>query len=266
MTGRYAGPVVELRGAAFGYGEQAVVRGVDLRIDPGETLAVLGPNGCGKSTLVKGLLGLNDHVGGDVHLFGTPLESFTRRSLLGYVPQRHTLSTSVAATAEEIVAVGRLPHQGLFARRSREDRRIVDGALELVGLRDAARVDVSTLSGGQQRRVLIARALAARPEVLVMDEPTAGVDASSQRALVEVLRRLVDLGTTLLVVTHEVAPLRAVLSRAVTMRSGQIVHDGPIGEVTETSADGHHHEPEARPRDTTGLRHAIGPEPEDHDA
>lgn len=226
-----AGPVVDLASASFGYGERRVVSEVDLRVETGEVLALLGANGSGKSTLVKGLLGLCDHIGGRAELFGTPLESFTRRHLVGYVPQRHTLSAAVAATVEEIVAVGRLPHRGLLARPRREDRRIVADALELVGLADAARADVATLSGGQQRRVLIARALAARPEVLVMDEPTAGVDAASQRTLVDVLARLAGLGTTLVVVTHEIAPMRRILSRAAVMSAGRLVHDGPAAEL-----------------------------------
>ncbi|WP_226344187.1 metal ABC transporter ATP-binding protein [Agilicoccus flavus] len=231
--GRQARPdeIIALRSASFGYADRTVVSGVDLTLHPGEVVALLGANGSGKSTLVKGLLGLNDHLGGSVELFGTPLRRFRRRSLLGYVPQRHTLSGTVAATVTEIVAAGRLPHQGLLARPSREDRRIIGESLELVGLADRARDDVAELSGGQQRRVLIARALAGRPEVLVMDEPTAGVDLGNQRALEAVLARLAERGTTMLVVTHEVAPLRSILTRVVTMSGGRITFDGPASRL-----------------------------------
>ena len=164
MTGRAGGaptPVLSLRSAAFGYGERAAVSDVTLDVQPGEVVALLGPNGSGKSTLVRGLLGLNDHLGGQVSMFGTPIGDFQEHARLGYVPQRHTLSASVRATVEEVVAIGRLPHQGWFGRQNDRDRAVVREALELVGLADRAREDVSTLSGGQQRRVLIARALAA---------------------------------------------------------------------------------------------------------
>ncbi len=249
-------PVISLRSASFGYADRKVVSGVSLDIRAGETVALVGANGSGKSTLVKGLLGINDHLGGQVELFGTPLGSFHKRYLLGYVPQRHTLSASVAATVTEIVSTGRLPHQGLLVRSSRHDRQVVADALEVVGLSDFARADVATLSGGQQRRCLIARALAAQPEVLIMDEPTAGVDIANQHLLVGVLRRLVDGGATLLIVTHDVDPLRPVLQRRVTMRGGQIVADdslltaGSDDSLSPASAleraqpehDGHHDE------------------------
>jgi zinc transport system ATP-binding protein len=199
-------------------------------IHAGEVVAVLGPNGSGKSTLVKGILGLNDHLGGQVELFGTPIDRFRDHARLGYVPQRHTLSTSVRATAAEIVAVGRLPHQSWLGRANHEDRRIIKESLELVGLADRAHVDVSTLSGGQQRRVLIARALAAQPDVLIMDEPTAGVDLASQDVLSQVLARLAGRGATMLIVTHELQALHGVLTRIVELDVGRIAFDG-------TSAD-----------------------------
>ena len=230
-------PVIRLRGASFGYSDRRVVTGVDLDIRAGETVALLGANGSGKSTLVKGLLGIADHLGGDVDLFGTPQQRFTRRYLIGYVPQRHTLSASVTATVTEIVSAGRLPHQGRLGWMRREDRRIVAQAIDLVGLGSLARHDVATLSGGQQRRVLIARALAAQPQVLVMDEPTAGVDIANQGVLVRVLRRLVDEGVTLLVVTHELEALRPVLARAVTMHAGRIVADGSLQGASAVAAD-----------------------------
>ena len=222
------GPLVDLVDASFGYARRPVVTGATLRIDRGERLAVLGANGSGKSTLVKGILGLNDHLGGRVELFGTPLARLRDRHLLGYVPQRHTLSASVAATAAEIVSSGRLPRLGLVGRLGRADRAIVRDCLELVGLGDLAAHEVSTMSGGQQRRVLIARALAAEPEMLVMDEPTAGVDAASQKVLAQVLQRLIDAGSTLLVVTHEMGPLTPLLSRVVTVEAGRVRKDVPI--------------------------------------
>jgi zinc transport system ATP-binding protein len=243
--------IVSLRDASFGYADQAVVSGVSVDIHAGDVVAILGPNGSGKSTLVKGILGLNDHVGGQVELFGTPFDRFREHARLGYVPQRHTLSASVRATATEIVAIGRLPHQGWLGRMDHEDRRIVQESLTLVGLADRAKADVSTLSGGQQRRVLIARALAAQPDVLIMDEPTAGVDLASQEVLSLVLARLAARGATMLIVTHELRALRDVLTRIIGLDGGRIIFDGTSAEhdrwhgaladdIDPDRHDGHH--------------------------
>ena len=245
--------IVSLRSASFGYADRVVVSGVTLDVHAGEVVAILGPNGSGKSTLVKGLLGLNDRLGGQVALFSTPIDRFRDHSRLGYVPQRHTLSASVRATATEIVAIGRLPHQGWLGRPNHEDRRIIAESLSVVGLDDRADVDVSTLSGGQQRRVLIARALAAHPDVLIMDEPTAGVDLASQEVLSQVLARLADRGTTMLIVTHELQAVRGVLTRIVQLDGGQITFDGTPADYAQsqgaatTSHNTHHHDDEEFP-------------------
>jgi zinc transport system ATP-binding protein len=222
-----AEPIVSLRSATFGYGDRAVVHDVTLDVRPGEVVAVLGPNGAGKSTVVKGLVGLSDRLGGEVRLFGTPAPRFHDHARVGYVPQRHTLSGSVRATAEEIVATGRLVRQSWFGRPSATDRQVIARSLETVGLADRAGIDVGTLSGGQQRRVLIARALAAQPDVLLMDEPTAGVDTANQHVLAEVLRRLATQGVTMIVVTHELDALVGVVTRVVVVDRGGIVFDGP---------------------------------------
>ena len=244
-------PVLELSHASFGYADQAVVQGADLTVRAGEVVAVLGPNGSGKSTLVRGLLGLNDRLGGEVRLFGTPRESFHDHGRLGYVPQRHTLSASVRATVEEIVAVGRLSHQRWWwpVRRAAHDQEVIARALEVVGLSDRADADVSTLSGGQQRRVLIARALASEPDVLLMDEPTAGVDAANQQVLSTVLARLRERGTTMVIVTHELTALAGIVSRIVLVQGGRIAFDGTpdefatrTGQFTPDHHDHHEHD------------------------
>ncbi len=249
LAGHRSQAIVSLRSASFGYAGRAVVSGVTLDIHAGEVVAVLGANGSGKSTLVKGLLGLNNHLGGQVTLFGTPLDRFRDHARLGYVPQRHTLSSSVRSTVTEIVATGRLPHQGWLARANHEDRRIIEESLTLVGLADRASVDVSTLSGGQQRRVLIARALASKPDVLIMDEPTAGVDLASQEVLSQVIARLASRGATMLVVTHEQQALRQVLTRIIRVSHGQVTFDGPPADPERPNDspapghdDDHHHD------------------------
>jgi len=230
-------PVVEIDHASFGYADAPVVREVSLTIAPGEVVALLGANGSGKSTLVRGLLGLNEQLGGDVRLFGVPREDFREFPRLGYVPQRHTLSASVRATVAEIVAVGLLSQRRWWQPRLGRSGTsgTIGRCLDVVGLADRADTDVSTLSGGQQRRVLIARAMASHPDILVMDEPTAGVDAANQDVLAGVLARLAGEGTTMLIVTHELEALSGIVTRIVAMSSGRIVFDG-----TPTEFERHH--------------------------
>lgn len=256
------GPVVSMAHAAFGYGDTTVVSDVSLEVHPGEVVAVLGPNGAGKSTVVKGLLGLSTVVAGEVRLFGVPAAQFADHARLGYVPQRHTLSGSVRATAEEIVATGRLVRQSWWGRPSATDRQVIARALEVVGLADRAGTDVNTLSGGQQRRVLIARALAAQPEVLLMDEPTAGVDAANQHVLAEVLGRLADQGVTMIVVTHEMDAFVDVVTRVVVIDRGGVVFDGPrdafLARESEILHEHHSHHHDDEPDARAGRRTITG--------
>lgn len=219
-------PALNLHQAAFGYRGRAVLTDVDLVVPRGQVIAVLGPNGSGKTTLVKGLLGLAEHLSGDVEVLGAPLARLRDRTRLGYVPQRHTLNGGVRATASEIVATGLLATRPWWRPARAADHQAVHRALEIVGLADRARFDVDTLSGGQQRRVLIARALVANPEVLVMDEPTAGVDSASQVILAGVLQQLGAAGTTMLIVTHELTALRGIVDRIVEVDTGHLTFDG----------------------------------------
>ena len=253
-----------LREAAFGYADLRVVSGVTLTVAPGDVVAVLGPNGSGKSTIVRGVLGLADHLGGSVEVLGTPLAELSDRTALGYVPQHHSLSTSVAATVEEVVSCGRLPHRHWWQRTTSEDRRIVADAIETVGLADRAGAEVSHLSGGQQRRVLIARALAAQPQILIMDEPTAGVDAANQEVLADVLGRLAAAGTTMLVVTHELDALRDIVTHVVCMSSGHVDFEGTSADYVAhmaAHATGSAHHPELS--STTPVSATLGAGPFD---
>jgi zinc transport system ATP-binding protein len=222
-----ASPVIELRGVAVGYGDRPAIRDVDFRLDAGEVVALVGPNGSGKTTLVRGVLGLARVLAGEVELFGVPAGTFTQRYRIGYVPQRHTVGGAIPSTVAEVVGSGRLPRHGWLSRPGTADRAAVAEAIATVGLMDQRNASVSTLSGGQQRRVLIARALAIDPDVLIMDEPTAGIDADSHANLVRTLGSLGRRGLTMLVVTHQVTPLRPILTRVVAVESGRIVYDGP---------------------------------------
>ena len=230
---------VRLRDAGIGYDDVPIVAHVDLTVRHGEAVAVLGSNGSGKTTLARGLLGLATVLGGDVEVLGAPVGRLRDRGRIGYVPQRHTVSGAVPATVREVVAVGRLARRGLYRRLGPADRVAVGEAVAAVGLADRMEEPVASLSGGQQRRVLVARALAAQPELLIMDEPTAGVDAASQQALAEVLARVSAAGTTLLVVTHETGPLAEVLTRAVVVDQGRISYDGPLAGAATGHGDHH---------------------------
>ncbi len=243
--------VIDVRSASFGYAGSPVITDMSLTVRTGEVVALLGPNGSGKSTFVRGLLGLNDHLDGQIEVLGTPVARRSDRTPIGYVPQRHTLSSSVRTTVREVVATGRLAHRPWWRQATALDHHLVSDALETVGLTDRAHADVANLSGGQQRRVLIARALAGQPEVLMMDEPTAGVDAAAQDVLAQVLQRLVDRGVTMLVVTHDLSVLHQVVSRIVAMEAGAIVFDGEPGDYTaylgamidaHPGGDHHHHD------------------------
>jgi zinc transport system ATP-binding protein len=236
-------PVVRLRRVDIGYDEHPVVRGADFTMRRGEVVGVLGANGSGKSTLVRGILGLASVLAGEVELFGVPAGRFRERWRIGYVPQRHTVGGTVPTTVEEVVASGRLPRKRLLSPMTGADRRAVAAAVGAVRLAERAREDVGTLSGGQARRALIARALAAEPEVLVMDEPMAGVDAVNQEILAAVLARLVADGLTVLLVAHELGPVSPLVSRAVVMRGGRVAYDGPLHQVPAQTVpgDGHLH-------------------------
>jgi zinc transport system ATP-binding protein len=231
-------PVVRLRGAVAGYGGRPVLHAVDFALHRGEVVALLGPNGSGKSTLVRVVLGLVPLLAGELELLGVPAARLRDRSRIGYVPQRHTVTGGVPSTVREVVASGRLARKRPFSLPSAQDRRAVHDALETVHLLEKQHQDLAHLSGGQQRRALIARALASEPEVLVMDEPTAGVDAANQEILADTTARLVAGGTTVLLVAHELGPLEPVVTRVVALRDGRTAYDGPPG--TSYGGDAHH--------------------------
>jgi zinc transport system ATP-binding protein len=238
--------VFRLRGATIGYENRPVLRDVDFTQAAGEVVVLLGANGSGKSTLVRGLLGLTPLMNGTLELFGVPATSFRERWRIGYVPQRQAVSGGVPATVREVVLTGRLARRHPFTLLRAADRAAVSVAIDVVGLAEKAGTNVAQLSGGQQRRVLIARALAGEPDVLVMDEPTAGVDLANQEILAETLRRLVTGGKTLLLVAHELGPLEPLIDRVVVLREGRPTYDGPPTPGMRGLDGGHHHPPAER--------------------
>ncbi|MFP3991245.1 metal ABC transporter ATP-binding protein [Streptomyces sp. E11-3] len=234
-------PVIALSGATASLGSRPVLRGVDLTVSRGEVVALLGANGSGKSTAVRAAVGQVPLTGGSVELFGTPLRRYRDWARVGYVPQRTTAASGVPATVREVVSAGRLARTKL-GWPGRADRAAVHRSLELVGMADRAKDSVNALSGGQHQRVLIARALAGEPELLIMDEPMAGVDLASQEVLAGALREQVAAGVTVLLVLHELGALEPLIDRAVVLRDGCVVHDGaPPEAVGQHALPGHDH-------------------------
>ncbi|OEU88006.1 ABC transporter [Streptomyces abyssalis] len=212
-------PVMSLRAATASLGARTVLRGIDLTVGSGEVVALLGANGSGKSTAIRTVIGQVPLSGGELELFGTPFARFRDWRRIGYVPQRSTAAAGVPATVREVVSSGRLARTRLRPL-GRADRAAVARALDVVGLGHRAKDSVNALSGGQHQRVLIARALASEPDLLIMDEPLAGVDLAAQDVLAEALREQVGRGTSVLLVLHEAGPLAPLIDRAVLMRDG----------------------------------------------
>ncbi|WP_427922601.1 metal ABC transporter ATP-binding protein [Streptomyces sp. cg40] len=234
-------PVISLRGVRAELGSRPVLRGIDLTVHRGEVVALLGANGSGKSTAIRTVIGQVPLSEGEIELFGTNRARFRDWRRVGYVPQRTTAAGGVPATVTEIVTSGRLSRTR-FGLLRKADHAAVRHALELVGMADRAKDSVNALSGGQHQRVLIARALAAEPELLIMDEPMAGVDLASQQVLADTLSRQVAEGTTVLLVLHELGPLEPLIDRAVVLRDGCVQHDGPPPQALGQHAlPGHDH-------------------------
>jgi zinc transport system ATP-binding protein len=232
-------------GVSYAYpGAPPVLGVVDLEIEQGEFVAIAGPNGGGKTTLLRLALGLAPPATGVVELFGEPAERFGGRERIGYLPQRTQLGIEAPITVREVVASGRVARRGVLrTRRNRDDARLVADAIDRVGLRAQADAVFSRLSGGQQQRSLIAKALCAQPDLLVLDEPTAGVDVDAQESLASLLGELhSDLGVTILFVSHEFGAVERLVQRLVLVRGG-IVFDGPPDALPSTWHDPSHVHP-----------------------
>jgi zinc transport system ATP-binding protein len=212
----------------FAYGPDVVVENVSLELRRGEFVALAGPNGAGKSTLVRLLLGLLRPRSGRVRCFGVDPRALRDRGRIGYVPQLGRLPADLPATVEEVVESGRLARRAWWRRARSEDHRAVRHALESVGLVAMRRRPVATLSGGQQQRVLIAKALASEPEILVLDEPVAGIDVESQRLFRDSLVHLVDEhDAAVLLVSHELGAVADDLDRIVVLKRSVLFDGSP---------------------------------------
>lgn len=253
-------PVVAATDLRVTLGGMPIVRGVDLEVQAGEVLAVLGANGSGKSTLVRALLGAVPASGGTVRLFGRPLGPTVPWTRVGYVPQRVPVASGMPSTALEVVRSGLLSGRSL--RPPRDARARALAALDEVGMVDRAEQRVLEMSGGQQQRVQIARALVRRPDLLVLDEPTSGIDLPTQEAFVSTVRRLHDAGGTVVVVLHELGEFEQLIERAIVLRHGRVVHDGapPVARVEHAGlAHDHAHVHGDPPAAASGLSVEVTP-------
>ena len=218
---------------------QSVLRDVNLSVAEGEFLAIAGPNGGGKTTLLRLALGLEQPGAGRVRLFGERADRFSRRAGLGYLAQRTDLGVQAPATVAEVVAAGRAARKP-FGRLRTTDREAIEQAIERVGLTALGNRPLRRLSGGQQQRAFIAKALAADPKLLALDEPTTGVDVAAQEALAELLEGLNrELGVTILYVSHEFGAVEHVVQRLVLVRE-RIAFDGPATALPELWHDPSH--------------------------
>jgi zinc transport system ATP-binding protein len=237
---------VQLLDVSFSYGQgRPVLEHVNLELGQGEFVAVAGPNGGGKTTLVRILLGLERPTSGTALLYGEPASRFSGRTALGYLAQRSEVGGDAPATVREVVSAGRLATGRLLGGLRREDRELVDDAISRVGLSPFADRPLRTLSGGMQQRAFIAKALAAQPSLLVLDEPTTGVDAESQESIAALLAALhAELGVTIVYVSHEFGAVEHHVERLVLVRR-TVVFDGSPHELPGIWHDpGHVHVPE----------------------
>lgn len=207
--------MIELRNITFAYERQKVLDGIHLSLMQGEFLGLVGPNGSGKSTLVKCMLGLLQPDEGEVYYLGQPLKKFSGNLEIGYVSQKaNHFNHGFPATVAEIVATGLFGKMGLFRRMGKKEWARVNEAIELVGLASYAQRSMGQLSGGQQQRALIARALVAEPKLLILDEPTVGIDAEGAARFYRLMDQLHrEKGLTMLLVTHEIEHVISFLDR-----------------------------------------------------
>ena len=258
---------VWLSDVSAGYGERVALEHVSVAVEPGSLLAVVGPNGAGKSTLLKLMAGLVQPWSGRLQILGGPAGREARR--VAYVPQAELVDWAFPVTVEDVVMMGRFPRLGRVRRPGRDDRRAVVDALEQVRMAGQLRTQIGRLSGGQRRRVFLARALAAEPDLFLLDEPVTGIDVTTQELLMDLLEAQAARGKTVVATTHDLAcaaqrfqQVLAVNRTVVAYGPSEIVLDADVlaraygghllvlGGGTVVLDDAHHHD-EAAP----GERH-----------
>lgn len=229
-------PIITFQQATFGFPGVIALQDISLDILEGEYVGIIGPNGSGKTTLCRAMLGLMPPLKGTLQIFDCSCDELRchHRARIGYLPQKGKIDQNFPITVLEAVMMGRYGALGLFRRPGKQDREIAMNSLENVGMQDHWNTPLGHLSGGQQQRVLIARALAQQPQVLLLDEPTTGIDIVTQHSVLDLIKRLHrDLGLTVLLVTHDINMIRAHVDRLVLLKT-TLFAAGPPDEVLKT--------------------------------
>jgi manganese/zinc/iron transport system ATP- binding protein len=219
---------IEVTDLTVAYREKPVLWDIDLEVPAGVLMAIVGPNGAGKTTLLKSILGLLKPAAGQVLIYGKPYDQ--QRSLVGYVPQRGSVDWDFPTTVQDVVMMGRYGALGWLRRPGKRERLAAEDALEKVGMAAYAGRQISQLSGGQQQRVFLARALVQDAHIYFMDEPFQGVDATTERAIVELLRALRQAGKTVVAVHHDLQTVPEYFDW-VTLLNIRRIASGPVAEA-----------------------------------
>ncbi|SFV63546.1 Zinc ABC transporter, ATP-binding protein ZnuC [hydrothermal vent metagenome] len=222
-------PIFDVKNLSFRVRGVDILSQISLEIFHGEYIAIIGPNGGGKTTLIRMLLGLEKPSSGEVRLFGKKLRNFKEWYKIGFVPQRASLvDENFPATVEDIVKMGRIANRGIFAGFSNEDAKIVEDAMFKMDIVDLKEKMVGTLSGGQRQRVMIARALASKPEILILDEPNTGVDMVSQQRFYKLLAKLnKEEKITIVFITHDIGVIADDIGRLFTINQKATICNDP---------------------------------------
>jgi zinc transport system ATP-binding protein len=221
--------LVDIAGLDFAYGPQKVLDGIDLGIEPGTTLGLIGPNGGGKTTLIRLLLGLLEPTAGTIRIAGlVPRQAIRRGDLIGYLPQNPQLPGNLPVSVRQAVRLGLAGKTGMLRPYVREDLDFAESLLDRVGIASLADKPVSSLSGGQLQRAFIARALAPRPRLLLLDEPTTGIDRGGQQQFIEFIQTLKrEMGLTVVFVSHDLRAVSAISDRIACLNGTLHYHDVP---------------------------------------
>jgi len=222
-------PIFDVKNLSFVVHGQTILQNINFEVFNGEYIAIIGPNGGGKTTLIRMLLGLEEPTSGEIRLFGKKLRSFKEWYKIGYVPQRAShVDANFPATVEDIVNMGRIARRKIFAGISKEDKKIVKDAMKKMDILDLKDKMVGRLSGGQRQRVMIARALASSPEILILDEPNTGVDVVSQQRFYKLLAKLnKEEGITILFITHDIGVIADDIGRLFTINQKATICNDP---------------------------------------
>ena len=228
MRNSETGPAVKVEDLTVAYGERPVLWDVDMEVPAGVLMAVVGPNGAGKTSLIKSVTGLVRPVAGHITIFGKPYQE--QRHLVGYVPQRNSVDWDFPTTVLDVVMMGRYGGLGWFRRPGPAERALALEALEKVGIAEFKGRQISQLSGGQQQRLFLARAIVQDARIYLMDEPFQGVDATTERAIVMLLKEMRARGKTVVVVHHDLQTVPEYFDW-VTLLNVRCVASGPVDRV-----------------------------------